>query len=72
MKAGEKYSDHAILYRMNAQSNMLERALVHKGIPYRIYGGTRFYDRKEIKDILAYMSIVENPNDRVRFERIVN
>lgn len=72
VKAGEKYSDHAILYRMNAQSNMLERALVHNGIPYRIYGGTRFYDRKEIKDILAYMSIVENPNDRVRFERIVN
>ena len=72
VKAGEKYSDHAILYRMNAQSNMLERALVHKGLPYRIYGGTRFYDRKEIKDILAYMSIVENPNDRVRFERIVN
>ena len=72
VKTGEKYSDHAILYRMNAQSNMLERALVHKGIPYRIYGGTRFYDRKEIKDILAYMSIVENPNDRVRFERIVN
>ena len=72
VKAGEKYSDHAILYRMNAQSNMLERALVHKGIPYRIYGGTRFYDRKEIKDILAYMSIVENPNDRVRSERIVN
>ena len=72
VKAGEKYSDHAILYRMNAQSNMLERALVHKGIPYRIYGGTRFYDRKEIKDIRAYMSIVENPNDRVRFERIVN
>lgn len=72
VKAGEKYSDHAILYRMNVQSNMLERALVHKGIPYRIYGGTRFYDRKEIKDILAYMSIVENPNDRVRFERIVN
>lgn len=72
VKAGEKYSDHAILYRMNAQSNMLERALVHKGIPYRIYGGTRFYDRKEIKDILAYMSIVENPNDCVRFERIVN
>lgn len=72
VKAGEKCSDHAILYRMNAQSNMLERALVHKGIPYRIYGGTRFYDRKEIKDILAYMSIVENPNDRVRFERIVN
>lgn len=72
VKQGSKYSDHAILYRMNAQSNMLERALVRSGVPYRIYGGTRFYDRKEIRDIIAYMSIVENPNDRVRFERIVN
>lgn len=72
VKQGSKYSDHAILYRMNAQSNMLERALVRSGVPYRIYGGTRFYDRKEIRDIIAYMSIVENPSDRVRFERIVN
>ena len=68
VKQGAKYGDHAILYRMNAQSNMLVRS----GVPYRIYGGTRFYDRKEIRDIIAYMSIVENPNDRVRFERIVN
>ena len=72
VKQGAKYGDHAILYRMNAQANMLERALVRSGVPYRIYGGTRFYDRKEIRDIIAYMSIVENPNDRVRFERIVN
>ena len=72
VKQGAKYGDHAILYRMNAQSNMLERELVRSGVPYRIYGGTRFYDRKEIRDIIAYMSIVENPNDRVRFERIVN
>ncbi len=72
VKQGSKYSDHAILYRMNAQSNMLERALVRSGVPYRIFGGTRFYDRKEIRDIIAYMSIVENPSDRVRFERIVN
>ena len=72
VKQGAKYGDHAILYRMNAQSNMLERALVRSGVPYRIYGGTRFYDRKEIRDIIAYMSIVENPNDRVRFERIAN
>lgn len=72
VEAGGKFSDNAILYRMNAQSNMLERALVRGGIPYRIYGGTRFYDRKEIKDITAYMGIVENPNDMVRFERIVN
>ena len=63
VKAGEKYSDHAILYRMNAQSNMLERALVHKGIPYRIYGGTRFYDRKEIKDILCYLKTINNSAD---------
>ena len=72
LKEGGHLADHAILYRMNAQSNMLERALVRSGVPYRIYGGTRFYDRKEIRDIIAYMSIVENPNDRVRFERIVN
>ena len=69
---GRNFRDTAVLYRMNAQSNMLERALVRSGVPYRIYGGTRFYDRKEIRDIIAYMSIVENPNDRVRFERIVN
>ncbi|WP_295218126.1 UvrD-helicase domain-containing protein [Ruminococcus sp.] len=69
---GGAFGDNAILYRMNAQSNMLERMLVRSDIPYRIYGGTRFYDRKEIRDITAYMSIVENPNDMVRFERIVN
>lgn len=69
---GGAFGDNAILYRMNAQSNMLERMLVRSDIPYRIYGGTRFYDRKEIRDIIAYMSIVENPNDMVRFERIVN
>lgn len=72
IKDGGAYHDNAILYRMNAQSNMMERALVRSGIPYRIYGGTRFYDRKEIRDITAYMSIVENPNDIVRFGRIVN
>lgn len=72
VKNGGKYGDNAILYRMNAQSNMLERALVREGIPYRIYGGMRFYEHKEIKDIIAYMSIVDNPNDMVRFERIVN
>lgn len=71
-KNGGKFSDNAILYRMNAQSNMMERALVRSGVPYRIYGGTRFYDRKEIKDMTAYMSIVENPHDLVRFQRIVN
>ncbi len=72
VKNGGKFSDNAVLYRMNAQSNMMERALVRSGIPYRVYGGTRFYDRKEIKDVTAYMSIVENPHDLVRFQRIVN
>ena len=67
-----KYSDNAVLYRMNAQSNIIERVLVKCGIPYRIYGGMRFYDRKEIKDITAYLSIINNPFDILRFERIVN
>lgn len=72
VEEGGSFGNNAILYRMNAQSNMLERTLVRKGIPYRIYGGTRFYDRKEIRDMTAYMSIIENPSDMVRFERIVN
>lgn len=71
-KNGGTYGENAILYRMNAQSNALERVLIRKDIPYRIYGGTRFYDRKEIRDMIAYMSIVENPSDIVRFGRIVN
>jgi DNA helicase-2/ATP-dependent DNA helicase PcrA len=70
--AGGSYQDYAILYRMNAQSNNIERALAKAKLPYRIYGGTRFYDRKEIKDILAYMTILYNPYDMVRFKRIVN
>ena len=72
VKNGGTYGENAILYRMNAQSNALERVLIRKDIPYRIYGGTRFYDRKEIRDMIAYMSIVENPSDIVRFGRIVN
>lgn len=72
VKNGGKFEDNAILYRMNAQSNVLERAFVRSGIPYRVYGGLRFYDRKEIKDMIAYMSIVENPFDLVRFQRVVN
>ena len=69
---GASYQDFAVLYRMNAQSNNIEHIFVKEGIPYRIYGGTRFYDRKEIKDILAYMTILYNPYDMVRFKRIVN
>ena len=55
-----KYNDHAVLYRMNAQSNSIERALVAGGIPYKIFGGVKFYDRKEVKDMLAYLSVINN------------
>ena len=66
------YSDSAVLYRKNAQSNAVERMFVKCGIPYRIYGGMRFYDRKEIKDITSYLSFINNPNDMLRFRRIIN
>lgn len=66
------YRDYAVLYRTNAQSRSIEEALVHYGIPYRIVGGVRFYDRKEIKDIMAYLRLIFQPEDRVSFERIVN
>lgn len=72
IETGASYQDFAILYRMNAQSNNIEHTFVKEGIPYHIYGGTRFYDRKEIKDVLAYMTILYNPYDMVRFKRIVN
>ena len=65
-------SDYAILYRTNAQSAPLERALVRYGIKYKIVGGVRFYDRKEVKDILAYLKLLVQPNDRMSFSRIVN
>ena len=66
------YGKNAVLYRMNAQSNTIERALVRANIPYRVYGGMRFYDRKEIKDIISYLSFINNPNDMLRFRRIIN
>ena len=67
-----KYSDNAVLYRMNAQSNSIERMLVKYGIPYRVYGGMRFYDRKEIKDVTSYLAFINNHNDILRFRRIIN
>ncbi|WP_028516149.1 ATP-dependent helicase [Ruminococcus flavefaciens] len=67
-----RYSDCAVLYRMNAQSNSIERMLVKCGIPYRVYGGMRFYDRKEIKDVTSYLSFINNHNDMLRFRRIIN
>ena len=66
------FSDFAVLYRMNSQSNTIERALVKSGIPYRIIGGHKFYDRKEIKDALAYLAVISNPNDNIRLRRIIN
>ncbi len=69
---GRNFSDFAVLYRMNAQSNAIEKVLARSGVPYRVLGGTRFYERKEIKDILAYLCLVNNPNDDLRLERIIN
>jgi DNA helicase-2/ATP-dependent DNA helicase PcrA len=66
------YRDYAVLYRTNAQSRSIEEAFVHYGIPYRVVGGVRFYDRKEIKDIIAYLRLIFQPEDRVSFERIAN
>ena len=66
------YNDFAVLYRTNAQSRSLEESFIHYGIPYRIVGGTRFYDRKEIKDIIAYLRVIYQPEDTVSFGRIVN
>ena len=72
VKDGGKYKDYAVLYRMNAQSNSLERAFTSSGIPYRVIGGQRFYDRKEIRDIVAYLSVLNNDRDMLRFKRIIN
>ncbi|MBR5272549.1 MAG: UvrD-helicase domain-containing protein [Clostridia bacterium] len=72
VNGGMKWSDHAILYRMNAQSNMIERAFIRMGVPYRILGGRKFYDRKEIKDALAYLQVINNTSDSVRLRRIIN
>ena len=69
---GRKFSDFAVLYRMNAQSNSVEFALSRSGIPHRIIGGHRFYDREEIKDMTAYLRVINNPDDDVRLRRIIN
>ncbi len=69
---GRRFSDYAILYRMNTQSNILEKIFVKSGIPYRIIGGVRFYERKEIRDMIAYLSVINNPYDEIRLRRIIN
>jgi len=70
--AGDKWQDSAVLYRMNAQSNQLEYAFKRNAIPYRIVGGTRFFDRAEIKDVLAYLCVISSPADDLRLMRIIN
>lgn len=72
VKSGGRWGDNAVLYRMNAQSNAIERALVASGISYRVIGGVKFYERKEIKDIVAYLSVLNNESDVLRLRRIIN
>lgn len=72
VEAGGEYSDCAILYRTNSQSNNFERSFVKSGVPYRIIGGNRFFDRMEIKDIVSYLCVINNPNDELRLTRIIN
>lgn len=72
MAAGRRYRDYAVLYRANAQSNAVERALVKSGIPYRVIGGHRFFDTREVRDAMAYLRVIQNPGDEVSLRRIVN
>ena len=72
VRLGGREGDVAVLYRMNAQSRTIEEAFMKYGIPYQIYGGLRFYDRKEIKDIIAYLRVLDNPSDDVSVQRIIN
>jgi len=69
---GRKYCDFAVLYRINAQSRVFEDAFMKNGVPYKIIGGHKFYDRKEIKDIIAYLRVIQNPNDDISLKRIIN
>jgi len=72
IKEGKSYSDFAVLYRTNAQSRIIEEMLMRFGIPYRVLAGLRFYDRKEIKDVIAYLRVIQNPRDAVSIKRIIN
>lgn len=72
LKNGAHLRDHAVLYRMNAQSGPIETYFARAGIPYKIVGGHRFFDRKEVKDIISYLSVVANPRDDLRLRRIIN
>ena len=72
IKTGHTYGEFAVLYRTNAQSRTVEDQLVKRNIPYRLFGGTRFYDRKEIRDILSYLKILKNPLDAIALRRVIN
>lgn len=72
VKNGKLYSSHAVLYRMNALSNSIETALTSAGVPYKVVSGVKFYDRKEIKDITSYLSVINNNSDMLRLRRIIN
>ncbi|WP_270406864.1 DNA helicase PcrA, partial [Paenibacillus timonensis] len=72
VKNGRNYRDHAILYRTNAQSRVIEEILIKSDIPYQIVGGIKFYDRKEIKDLLAYLRLLSNPDDDISLTRVIN
>lgn len=72
VRKGAAFSDHAVLYRMNAQSNAMENVFARSGISYKIIGGNRFYDRKEIKDVIAYLHLINNNSDDLRLRRIIN
>jgi len=72
VNSGSRFSDHAILYRTNAQSRIIEEILIKSDIPYQIVGGIKFYDRKEIKDLLGYLKLVSNPDDDISLNRIIN
>src|SRR5258706_1022503 len=67
-----RYGDIAVFYRTNAQSRVLEESLVRSGVPYRVFGGVKFYDRREVKDALAYLRALVNPDDEVSWRRVVN
>ena len=70
--AGRKFSDYAVLYRVNSQSLTFERNFAKSGVPHRIIGGTRFYERREIREMIAYLSVINNPSDEMRLRRIIN
>lgn len=72
VKTGAKYSDFAVLYRTNAQSFSFENEFLHRHIPYTVVGSLKFYEREEIKDVLAYLSMIANPKDEIAFSRVVN